>query len=180
MLKKEFKWKWDKSENNAFNKIKEAICAEKVLKRYNQNAELFLQTDASGVGVGAIILQYNEKGFLQPIAYASRVLNTAERNYPQIERELLGIVFGVTKFRLFVLGRKFILQTDHKPITKICNEHENVTQLASNRIKKWSMLLKAYDFQIKHIPGKDNVVADFLYHLTNRTTARIHNFIYPG
>ena len=84
------------------------------------------------------------------------------------------IVFCVTKFRLFVLGRKFILQTDHKLRTKICNEHETVTQLASNRIKKWSMWLKAYDFQIKHIPGKGNVVADFL------STKPINSIISPA
>ena len=162
LLKKEVVWKWGKSENDAFNDLKDAISAEKMLKRYEPNGDLVLQTDASGVGVGATILQHNENGFLKPIAYASRILNKAERNYPQIERELLGVVFGVTKFRLFVLGRKFLLQTDHKPLTKICNEHETISQLTSNRIKKWSMLLKAYDFKISHIPGKQNVVADFL------------------
>ena len=103
-----------------------------------------------------------KKVFLQPIAYASRILNDAERNYPQIERELLGVVFGVMKFKLFILGRKFLLQTDHKPLTKLCNEHEMIPQLASNRIKKWCMVLKAYDFKISHIPGKQNVIADFL------------------
>ena len=132
LLKKETKWKWGKDENNSFNRLKDAICAEKVLKRYDPNSELVLQTDASGVGVGAAILQYNENGFLQPIAYASRILNKSENNYPQIERELLAVVFGVIKFRLFVLGRKFLLQTDHKPLTKICNEHEMITQLTSN------------------------------------------------
>ena len=103
-----------------------------------------------------------KKGFLQPIAYASRILNKAEKNYPQIERELLGVVFGVMKFRLFVLGRKFLLQTDHKYLTKICNLHKAIPQLISNRIKKRTMVLKAYDFKISHIPGKENVIADFL------------------
>ena len=102
-------------------------------------------------------MQTNDKGILQPIAFASRILNKAERNYAQIERELLGVVFGVTKFRLFVLGRHFLLQTDHKPLTKICNEYEAIPQLTSNRIKKWTMLLKACDFKISHISGKDNV-----------------------
>ena len=55
-----------------------------------------------------------------------------------------------------------MLQIDHKPLTKICNEHEEIPQLVSNRIKKWAMILKAYNFKISHIPGKDNVIADFL------------------
>ena len=142
--------------------MKNAIGTEEILKRYDPNGDLVLQTDASGVGVGATILQTNEKGFLQPIAYASRVLTKAEQNYPQIERELIGIIFGVIKFRLFVLGRRFLLQTDHKPLTKICNEHETLPQLVSNRIKKWTMILKAYNYKISHIAGKDNVIADFL------------------
>ena len=161
-MRKDTSWRWVKLENDAFNKLKDEISSEKVLKRYDPNGDLVMQTDASGVGVGATILQHNEKGFLQPIAYASRILTKAEQNYPQIERELLGVVFGVTKFRLFVLGRRFLLQTDHKSLTKICHENETMPQLISNRIKKWSMLLKAYDFKISHIPGKQNVIADFL------------------
>ena len=61
-----------------------------------------------------------------------------------------------------MLGRKFLLQTDHKPLTKICNEHGDIPQLTSNRIKKWAMMLKAYNFKISHIAGKENVIADFL------------------
>ena len=67
--------------------MKNAIGTEEVLKRYDPEGDLILQTDASGIGVGATILQTNENGFLQPIAYASRVLTKAEQNYPQIERE---------------------------------------------------------------------------------------------
>ena len=89
LLKKEVIWKWGVIENNAFNRLKDAIGTDKVLKRYDPDGDLVLQTDASGVGVGATILQTNTKGFLQPIAFASRILNKAERNYPQIERELL-------------------------------------------------------------------------------------------
>ena len=162
LLKKEVKWRWGKIENEAFNAIKDAITTENALKRYDPNGDLILQTDASGVGIGATILQTNEEGFLQPVAYASRILSKAEQNYSQIERELLGIVFGVIKYKLYILGRKFLLQTDHDPLTKICNEYETTPQLVSNRIKKWCLLLKAYDYKISHIPGKKNVIADFL------------------
>ena len=85
LLKKEVIWKWGVIENNAFNRLKDAIGTHKVLKRYDPDGDLVLQTDASGVGVGATILQTNTKGFLQPIAFASRILNKAERNYPEIE-----------------------------------------------------------------------------------------------
>ena len=80
--------------------------------------------------LGACLMQYDSNGILQPIAYTSRVLNKAEKNYPQIERELLGLVFGVTKFRLYVLGHKFTLQTE--PLPKLCNEKETIPLLTSN------------------------------------------------
>ena len=84
------KWRWEKPEKDAFNNLKDVIGTEG-LKLYGRY--LVVQMDTSGVGVGTTILQRNEKGFLQPIAYASRILNKAGRNYPQIERELLGVVF---------------------------------------------------------------------------------------
>ena len=105
---------WGKTENGDFNSLKNAISMEEILKWYDPNGDLVLQTDASGVGVGATILQTNEKGFLQQITYALRVLTNAEQNYLQIERELLGVIFDMIKFRHFVLGRRFLLQTDHK------------------------------------------------------------------
>ena len=108
---------------------------KKRLKNYDPNTELVLQTDASGIGVGAAIMQHDANRILQPIAYASRILNKVEQNYPQIECEKLGVVFGFTKFSLYVFGRKFNLQTDHQPLMKICNEHECIPQLTSNSIK---------------------------------------------
>ena len=125
-MSKGTKWSWTRKENDAFNAIKDAITTEEVLAHYSPNKELVLQTDASGVGIGACLMQYDRNGKLQPIAYASRILNKTEQKYAQIERELLGLVFGVTKFRLYVLGRHFTLQTDHKPLTKLCNEKENI------------------------------------------------------
>ncbi len=126
-----------------------------------------LQCDASSVGVGAVLLQPGHEGSLQPVAYASRTLNQAERNYAQIERESLAIVFGVTKFRQYLLGRHFKLLTDLKPLIKLLGEHKQVPLLASARIKRWSLLLAAYNYTIEFIPGKENVYADYLSRKAN-------------
>lgn len=162
LLKKESQWKWGPSEQDAFNRIKRAMCADTVLRHYDPSGELVLQCDASSVGVGAVLLQPGPDGELQPVAYASRTLNKAEQNYSQIERESLAIVFGIIKFRQYLMGRHFKLLTDHKPLITLLGEHKPVPQLASARIKRWALLLAAYNYTIEFIPGKDNVHADFL------------------
>ncbi|XP_048586216.1 uncharacterized protein K02A2.6-like [Nematostella vectensis] len=162
LLRKDKSWKWEKVEQEAFECLKSAMCSDTVLQHYDPAAELVLHCDASSVGVGATILQPGPDGTLQPVAYASRTLSSAERNYFQIERESLAIVFGLTKFRQYLLGRHFKLLTEHKPLITLLGEHKPVFQLASDRIKRWALLLAAYNYTIEFIPGKDNVFADFL------------------
>ena len=112
--------------------------------------------------MGATLLQPGPDDSLLPVAYASRILTSAEQNYSQVERESLAIVFGVTKFRQYLLGRHFTLLTDHKSLITLMGEHKPVPQLASAQIKRWSLLLAAYNYTIEFIPGKQNVYADFL------------------
>ena len=162
LLCKETPWKWGKLEQEAFHNLKAALCSDSVLRHYDPASKLILQCDASSVGVGATLLQPGPDDSLLPVAYASRILTSAEQNYSQIERESLAIVFGVTKFRQYLLGRHFTLFTDLKPLITLMGEHKPVPQLASARIKRWSLLLAAYNYTIEFIPGKQNVYADFL------------------
>ena len=74
-----------------------------------------LRTDASGVGVAAVLLQENE-GKLYPVGYASKKLSLAEAKYPIIEKECLAVVWGIRHFKLYLAGKRFTLQTDHKPL----------------------------------------------------------------
>ena len=162
LLKKDTVWRWSDSEQTAFLTIKNALCSTEVLAHYSAGLEHVLQCDASGTGLGAVLLQKNENGDYQPISYASRLLNKAERNYSNIERESLALVFGATKFRQYLLGKKFVLETDHKPLVKLFGMQEGVPFLVSSRLKKWKLLLSAYDYTIQHIAGKANVLADFM------------------
>ena len=161
LLRKNAIWSWGVREQKAFTKIKASITSEQVLRHYDPDAPLVLQADASSIGVGAVILQ-PENGTLKPVAFASRVLTEAEKKYSQIEKESLAIVFGVTKFRQYLLGRHFTLKTDHKPLITLCGEHKPVPQMASSRVKRWTLLLAAYDYTIEFIPGKENYCADYL------------------
>ena len=116
-----------------------------------------MATDASKVGVGAVLSQVDNFGREKPIYYASRSLNGAERNYSTIERELLGIVYAVEKFRYYLFGKEFIISTDHNPLTYL----NNLT-LTSARLTRWSLKIAEYVFKKNYKKGILNNNADAL------------------
>ena len=162
LLKQDSKWKWGPVEENAFDQIKDAMSSDTVLGHFSCSNDVGVQVDASGMGLGAVLFQPDQDEYLRPIAYASRVLTAAEKNYSQIEREALALVYGVQKFRQYLLGRPFILRTDHKPLISLFNPHKSVPMLTSTRLKKWRLVLAAYTYSLAFVPGKNNIFADYL------------------
>lgn len=115
-----------------------------------------LRTDASDHSIGAILLQeYDDT--LHPIAYASRKLLPREEAYATVEREGLAVVWGIDKFKPYLYGRTFVLQTDHEPLQYI-----KQTRHANARVMRWSLKLQEYDFKVQYIKGSENVGADYL------------------
>ena len=105
-------WHWTEQHDKAFHDIKKAVTEHPVLRYYDKDETLTLQTDASETGLGAAIMQ---KG--QPIiAYTSRALTDTETRYAQIEKELLAVVWGLERFHMYTYGRKVTVQSDHKPL----------------------------------------------------------------
>ena len=84
-----------------------------------------------------------ENGQKWPIAYASRTLSSSEKNYAQIEREALSIIFEVKKFHQFLYGRKFTLVTDHQPLLTILGPKAAIPPLAAARMQRWAIVLSA-------------------------------------
>ena len=111
-----------------------------------------LTTDSSNFALGAVLSQNGH-----PICFASRTLNEHEIKYSTIEKELLGIVFGTSYFRPYLYGRRFIIQTDHKPLVWLSNLKE-----PNLKLQRWKLKLDEYNFEVKYIKGKDNYVADAL------------------
>ena len=145
-------------EHAAFDAIKTEFKKKIILPYFDRNKETILQTDASKKGFGAVILQEE-----QPIYYASRALTSAEKNYQNLEREAQAAVWGMEKFHYFLYGRKFILQTDQKPLVSIFRKHMIDV---SPRIQRITIRAWQYDFEPQHIPGRINVIADSLSRVT--------------
>ena len=132
------------------------------LAHFNPSLPILLACDASDYGVGAVLAHRMLDGSERPIAYASRTLSKAERNYSQLEKEGLSCVFGVNKFHSYLLGHHFDLITDHKPLLTLFNEHKPTSLQASARVRRWSLLLSAYEYTMKFRKTNDHSNADAL------------------
>ena len=142
----------DKDYRESFEKLKNILMSDMILKYPDFNQKFILTTDASNYALGAVLSQ--KKG---PIAFASRTLNKHECNYSTIEKELLSIVWAVKQFRHYLYGRRFDLHTDHKPLIWLANLKE-----PNSKLIRWKIKLNEYEFDISHVQGKENKVADAL------------------
>lgn len=164
LLQKNSEWVWSKDCDRAFGDVKKILTSADVLVHYNPNFELKLITDASPCGVGCVLAHVLPDGRERPIAYASRTLSSAERNYPQIEREGLAIIFGLCKFNQYLYGREFILVSDNKPLIAIFSPKKGIPQYSANRLRRWAVILSNYNYKPQYIKSKNNL-ADCLSRL---------------
>ena len=125
----------------AFDSVKTLLTSNRLLVHYDPNKELILACDASPYGVGAVLSHRDVNGEERPIAFASRTLAPAERNYSQLEKEGLAIIFGVKRFHSYLFGRDFVILSDHKPLRHIFKEDNATPVLASARIQRCALLL---------------------------------------
>ena len=150
LLQKNVRWEWADNCQKAFEACKEGLTSDALLVHYDLNRTLRLACDASSYGLGAVLSHVMEDGQERPIAYASCTLSSSEKNYAQIEREALSIIFGVKKFHQFVYGRKFTLVTDHQPLLTILGSKAAIPPLAAARVQRWAIVLSLYDYQIEY------------------------------
>uniref|UniRef100_A0A5S6QP63 RNA-directed DNA polymerase n=1 Tax=Trichuris muris TaxID=70415 RepID=A0A5S6QP63_TRIMR len=165
LLRKEVSWTWKQKESAAFEQIKSMLNSPLLLAHYDPHLPIVLAADASNVGVGAVLYHRLEDGSVRVIAHASKALNEAQRNYAQVEKEALALVYAVKKFHKYLWGRDFILLTDHKPLVSIFGSKKGVPQTAVSRLTRWCVTLMNYTFKIEYRNTKDFGHADGLSRL---------------
>lgn len=165
MLQKEVKWKWSLECEKAFQEAKAQLLTPSVLTHYDSRLPVRLACDASPYGVGAVLSHMMPDGQERPIAFASRTLSKSEQNYAQLEREALGLIFGVRKFHTYLYGRHFTLLTDHRPLTTILHPSKATPSMAAARLQRWALLLAAHNYTIQYKSANDHGNADGLSRL---------------
>ena len=172
LLRKKVPWEWREEQQEAFEKTKALLKSPKLLAHYDSNKELILTCDASPYGLGAVLAHKMKDGSERPIAYASRTLTAAERNYAQIDKEALAIIYGVKRYHQYLYGRKFMIHSDHKPLMYLFGEHRGVPTTASARVQRWALTLSGYQYSIVYQPGDKIGNADGLSRLPLPTATK--------
>jgi len=154
MTRKGHTFVWTEESQTAFQRLKDAMSSPPVLAMPDDNGQMILDTDASDVAIGAVLSQV-EGGLERVIAYAGRALARNESNYCVTRKELLAVVYFTKHFRQYLLGRKFIVRTDHAALSWLKRTPELIGQNA-----RWLELLGEFDFDVQHRPGTRHGNAD--------------------
>ena len=158
LTKKDVPFHWDSDCEAAFQRLKECLVTAPILSypHCGPGKQFILETDASGLGLGAILSQ-EQGGQVHPIAYASRTLDPHECNYGISELETLALVWAVRHFRPYILGHHTVVYTDHSACTSLLSNPRPTGKLA-----RWALTIQEMDLEIKHRSGKSNLNADAL------------------
>ena len=156
LLKQDVRFEWNDSCQEAFDKVKDILCKEPILKIHDPEKTCYLLTDASKLGIGAILKQEHESK-MHPVGYFSKKLLNYQVNYTISELERLAIVESIDYFHHYLYDRKFIVITDQMALKWLKS-----IKRPNSRLFKWSLKLSQYNFDVKYRPGKDNIEADLL------------------
>ena len=160
LLSKNNQWCWGESQKMAFKEVKTMLTSSPVLALFDPSLATTVSADASSFGLGAVLLQTQKSGELRPIAYASRAMTPADVQYAQIEKEVLTLTWACEKFSDYLVGLKFHIFTDHKPLVPLLST-KRLDELPL-RVQRFRLRLMRYYFTISHVPGKDMTIPDAL------------------
>lgn len=157
LLRKDVRFIWSDKCQEAFKKIKTWLCSEPVLKIFDPDAPIEIYTDASIVGIGAVLKQKDEKNNNRPVAYFSKKLTESQKKKKAIYLECLAIKEAVKYWQYWLMGKEFIVYSDHRPL-----ENMNLKARTDEELGDLMYYLSLYNLKIKYNPGKTNQEADCL------------------
>ena len=158
LLKKGQTFKWTDQCEESFRSLQRVLCSSPVLTSPNFERGFKLACDASNVAVGAVLLQENDSGIDHPVAYFSKKLSPAQKNYATVEKELLSIILALQHFNFYLLPSEPVtVFTDHRPLSYLSS-----FRLKNQRLTRWSLYLQNFNLKVVHVKGVDNVIADAL------------------
>lgn len=173
LLKDNVPFVWDDKCKAAFQTVKREMAADNHLAHYDTQLPLVLATDASPVGVGAVISHIYPDGTEKPIQFASQKLTPTQQRYSQLDREAYAIIFGIKKFYQYVYARHFILQCDNKPLTQIFAPTKGLPTLSATRMQHYAIFLSSFDYEIRYRKSGDHCNADAFSRLPEHTTTQM-------
>ena len=159
LTKKTTKFTWQDSQRHAFQTLKASLCNAPILAYSQLDQPFIVQTDASDLGLGAVLTQRDKSGNERVISYASRAVSEREKAFSATEKAALAVIFALEQFRVYLLGVHFLLVTDHSALQWLHSIEPK------GRIERWVMQLQEYSFTVRHKPGKLHSNADSLSRL---------------
>ena len=162
---------WGPDQQEAFEKLKQELTSDRVMAYPHPDLPYKLYTDASGYAVGAILAQ-DIDGVERPVHYVSKTLNETQRKWSAIEREAYAIIYAIEKLRPYLVGARFTVYTDHKPLRSLFQ-----AEIKNFRIQRWSMYISETGCKIEYRKGSNNTCADMLSRLPGSEVASLQDVI---
>lgn len=158
LLRKGVSFHWEGRHEDAFQQIKTMICNISHLHYFDNHFRTRLIADASPVALGAVLVQFSEADDIpRVVSYASKSLSSTEKRYCQTEKEALALVWAAERFSMYLLGREFELETDHKPLETIFSPSSKPCA----RIERWVLRLQSFKYIVKYRRGAANIADPF-------------------
>lgn len=159
LLKKNVKFIWSVDCQKSFDELKAILKSAPVLSAPEFSLPFKLAVDASDVAAGSVLLQEDKIGVDHPICFFSRKFNKFQRNYSTIEKECLSLILALQHFEVYLTASNhpIVVYSDHNPLVFL-----QKLKGKNQRLLRWSLLMQEYNLDIRHIKGKDNIIADCL------------------
>ncbi len=164
LLGKDVPFVWSDSCQQAFESCKKLLLGDNILYPYDPDLPIVVSCDASSYGVGAV-LSHTVDGVERPVMFVSSTLSPAEKNYSQLDREALAVIFALKKFEKYIYGHPITIFTDHKPLESLFNFKKGMPSVATARLQRWMLIVSMYDCSVVYKKGSSLQNADALSRL---------------